>query len=142
MCAGMFSRSYETLRRLLARAARETDGSIAIQFAFAMIALGALVGGGLDFCRAVQLRVNTQATLDAAALAGAKDGTSNWSTIAQNAFNANVNSALLGGATPSFSIAAQGNVAGAISASLPTSLMQLLGFRVAHREHAFRGAGQ
>ena len=102
-------------------------GSIAIQFAFAMVPLIGLVGGAVDFGRAYRIDAKLQAGLDAAVLAAARDNTDEWQAVADRTFSGNVDAAFRLGASPSFSRDDDGGVTGSIAVTLPTSLIKLVG---------------
>ena len=78
------------LRNLSGLFGRNSDGSLAPMFALALIPIVGAIGAGVDYSRANGIKAGLQATLDSAVLAGAKDGTSNWTQIALNYFNSNV----------------------------------------------------
>src|ERR1051326_5500781 len=79
-------RSFAVLRQLFAEFKRRQDGQIAVFFALTLVPVMVGVGAAIDYARANTAKVRIQAALDAAVLAGAKDGTTNWSTIASNVF--------------------------------------------------------
>src|ERR1051325_9083236 len=83
-------RSFAVLRQLFAEFKRRQDGQIAVFFALTLVPVMVGVGAAIDYARANTAKVRIQAALDAAVLAGAKDGTTNGSTIASNVFNANL----------------------------------------------------
>ena len=60
-------------------------------FALSLIPLVGLVGAAVDYSAANNARTSLQVSLDAALLAGAKDGTTSWAVTALNVFNANLN---------------------------------------------------
>src|SRR4051794_6945212 len=84
------SSGYRRLGRAVVRLAVSSCGSVTLQFALVAVVLTGLVGGGLDYTRAVRVRGTLQSALDEAALAGARDGTANWSAVAHRTFDANV----------------------------------------------------
>lgn len=117
-------------RDLAGRMAQSSDGSISIQFALTVIIIIGLVGGGIDYARATRVRVTVQSGLDSAVLAGAKDGTPDWSTAAERTFNGNIDTAMLAGASPTFTIDSEGTVTGAITAPVATTLTNAIGFKL------------
>ena len=103
---------------------KNEDGSIAIVFALTATIVMGVVGGAIDFGRALTERVRLQTSVDAAATAGARaiamelgDG----STAATNVFNANFQ-----GVVPSVSVSGN-RVSVSASVGVPTHLLQLLG---------------
>ena len=65
--------------------------------------------------------------MDAAVLAGAKDGSSKWQTTALATFNANPPPSHVVAAKPSFSLAGT-TYTGSVSATVPTALVKVMGF--------------
>jgi hypothetical protein len=86
-----------------------------------------MIGAAIDYSRANNIRSGIQAALDAAIIAGARDGTSNWASVALNTFTANAQSK--GGviATPSFSQNQDGSFIGAVAAQVGTTFIGILG---------------
>jgi Flp pilus assembly protein TadG len=106
--------------------ARRTDGSLAPVVALALIPIMTGVGAAIDYSRANAARTFVQAALDAALLAGAKDGSSNWMTVAANVFKSNVASKNLSVSTPSFTFDSNSTYSGSVNASVPTSLLGIV----------------
>jgi Flp pilus assembly protein TadG len=113
--------------RLLKRFARRDDGSLLPMFAFSLVPLVGMVGAAVDYSRASGIRVGLQAALDAAVLAGARDGTVGWSDAALSVFNANLLSKGASVATPTFAKNAEGVFNAAVTASVPASFFRVLG---------------
>src|ERR1044072_9639301 len=86
----MLSRMWSALRQSCLRLKRDREGSVAATFALAVIPVIGLVGAAVDYSTASNARTNLQAALDAALIAGAKDGSATWTTAALNAVNANL----------------------------------------------------
>src|SRR5689334_22762224 len=105
----------------------DTGGAIAIHFGVAMIALAGLIGVAVDTISASRTDVKLQEGLDAAVLAGARDGTEDWETKATSVFTANIGSAHTLGAVPNFTRDADGKVTGTVAVTIPTTLTKLLG---------------
>jgi hypothetical protein len=102
------------------------QGSVLPLFALLTIPMLAAVGAGVDYSRAAAVRTQLQVSLDSALLAGAKDGSNNWSQTALNLFNGSPHSI---GATidaPSFTIDGNGSYKATVSASVPTSVLGAL----------------
>jgi hypothetical protein len=66
-------------KRTFGRFARERHASVAPMFALLFIPVLGLVGAATDYSRAANTRTKLQASLDAALLAGIRDGSSNLS---------------------------------------------------------------
>ena len=62
----------QMIRKRARSARRDERGSVAIMFALTTIAVMAVVGGAIDFGRAVLTREKLQTTVDSAALAAAR----------------------------------------------------------------------
>ena len=75
---------------LLRFLARESGGSLLPTFALTMVPVMGMVGAAVDYSRASGIQTGLQAALDAAVLAGARDGTANWSNVALAIFNASL----------------------------------------------------
>ena len=107
--------------------AANREGSVLPLLALLAIPILGGIGAAVDYSRATTARTQVQAALDTALLAGAKDGTANWSTVALNVFTANPNTlgAVVG--TPSFTVDQNGAYHATISGSVATSVMQTLG---------------
>jgi hypothetical protein len=118
-------RYFADAKSLLHRLAGNEDGQMAVIFALTLIPVVSGVGAAVDYSRANGVKTVLQASLDSSLLAGAKDGTSNWQTIASNVFGANVvsNGATIG--TPSFALQ-NGIYSGVATASVPTRFLGLL----------------
>src|SRR5690348_9024911 len=87
---------------LLKRFCAADRGNIAVIFALALIPIMTGVGAALDYTRANAAKALLQAALDSALLAGAKDGTANWSSVALNVFNGNLAARNISVPIPSF----------------------------------------
>ena len=89
---------------------------MAATFALALIPLVGLVGAAVDYSAANSARTNLQVALDAALLAGAKDGSTNWATTALNTFNANLNAKLATNVNPTFQLTSTRAYTGTVTA--------------------------
>lgn len=96
------SRAGLSARRLFAR----RDGAVAPIFALLSVVLLGLAGGVIDYSASMQQRAKLQAILDTALLAGARDGTEGWITVAQQSFDSMSASAGLSVKSRSFTKAA------------------------------------
>lgn len=114
---------------LASRLARCTKGNIAVMFAVSLLPVMASIGLGVDVARAYAVKSRMSSALDAAALAvGSSTGTAaQLNQVAQNFFNANYPTGMLG-AAPTIHVAVNGDVITATaSASLPTVFMKVVG---------------
>jgi Flp pilus assembly protein TadG len=102
-------------------------GNIAIIFALALIPVMTGVGAALDYARANSAKTMIQMALDAAVLAGARDGSSNWGAVATNVFTSNLASKNLTAPTPSFTTSGNTTYAGSATATIYTSLLGIVG---------------
>jgi Flp pilus assembly protein TadG len=106
---------------------RRSDGSVAPLLGLALIPIMGAVAAAVDYSRASGVKTALQAALDSAVIAGAKDGSANWSQTATNMFNANIAAKGSTVATPTFSFDGQNSYSGTVTASLPTAF-RVLGF--------------
>ncbi len=124
-------------RTVLGRLARDVKGNTLAIMAVAIIPLCGMVGGGMDVARLYMTKTRLQHACDSGALAGRKQmGAGTWSansglanTVATQFFNANYSTAGMYGSTAptaAFTESA-GKVTGTASATLPMTLMRVLG---------------
>ena len=113
------------LKRLLAEFRRNCAGAIAPIFALAMLPIMTAVGAAVDYSTANKIRSSMQVALDTAMLAGAKDGSSNWTQVALDVFNANLQKQARTGIAfaTNFSQSQDSVYRGVASASVPTSFL-------------------
>src|ERR1043166_2251045 len=121
----MHSRVCVAVGRLVRLFARGTDGSLVPMFAFAMVPMLGMVGAAVDYSHAGGVRAGLQAALDAAVLAGARDGTVGWSDVALSVFNANLASKGASVGTPTFTKNADGVLIGTAHADVPASFFRV-----------------
>jgi len=96
-------------------------------FAFLLVPFVAAVGSAVDFSSANSAKASIAGALDAAVLAGAKDGTSSWQMTAQNVFTATL--AQTGATNVHASFSLNNSVySGTATASVPTKFVGLIGF--------------
>jgi len=114
------------LRSFAARLSRDQSGAVAQILALAVLPLVFAAGAAVDYSRASSERAKLQAALDAAVIAGAKDGTATWTSTAANVFTARFGSA--DGASTTFSVS-NGVYTGTASASAPTAFVGIAGFK-------------
>ena len=122
----MSLRGFGALKRLVLRFRRRTEGSLASTFALALIPIMTGVGAAIDYSRANAAKTFLQSTLDAALLAGAKDGSSNWTQVALNVFNSNLAMKNMSAATPTFTVDSNAAYSGSATASIPTSMLGII----------------
>ena len=106
-----------------------TGGAIAVIFALAAVPMMTFTGAAVDYSRASASKENLQAALDSALIAGAKDGSSNWATVALNVFGANLSDKTISVGTPSFAKEENSHYAGSVTASVPTSMLGIVGIK-------------
>jgi Flp pilus assembly protein TadG len=113
---------YGAARRFL----RQAGGSVAIYFALAIIPVMSMVGVAVDLGRRNSAMALLQDAMDNAVLTAARTGST---TNASNAFLANGTSAAFNiSGTPIIVANADGSITGSITATMPTSLMSVIGF--------------
>src|SRR6478672_1973907 len=124
----MFAHIGIALTSVLAKFRSNCAGAIAPVFALAMLPVMTAVGAAVDYSSANKIRSSMQVALDSAMLAGAKDGSSNWSQVALDVFTANVAKQAGAGIsfTTSFSQSSGSVYQGAVSASVPTAFLGLV----------------
>ena len=122
--AAVFARRIGNALRVF-RAAEE--GNVAVIFAIALIPVMGAMGAAVDYSRASATQSAVQAALDVALLAGAKDGSSSWQTIAANVFNSNLGSKVASLPTPSFAKDSSTVYTGSVSTTVATSVLGVLG---------------
>src|SRR5919202_4733003 len=81
-------RPYEALRHAAYAFVRARDGNIAIIFGLVLLPVVSLAGAAVGYGRAGQIKAGLQTALDAALVAGARDGTTQWADTAP--FDVNV----------------------------------------------------
>jgi len=123
----MFTYLHVALRESCGRFKRHREGSVAATFALSLIPVVGLVGTAVDYSSATNARTNLQVALDAALLAGAKDGTADWATAALNSFNANLNAKLATNVAPTFQLTSSRAYTGRVTATVPSNFLGVLG---------------
>lgn len=122
----MLEHILKIVRTAVPRFRQSRDGSIAMTFALTLVPVTVAVGAAVDYSRANAFKAVLQAVLDASLLAGAKDGSSSWSSIALNTFTANLAGTSSASLTPTFTSDNNGTYSGTVSAAIPTSLLAVL----------------
>src|SRR5262245_21517017 len=96
----------------------DNRGSVLPQFALLALPVLASVGAAVDYSRATAVRAKLQASLDAALLAGVKDGSANWSNVAAAVFNSQAPGLAATVAAPSFHTDGNGGYTASVSGSV------------------------
>jgi Flp pilus assembly protein TadG len=122
--AATFARRIGNALRVF-RAAEE--GNVAVIFSLALIPIMGAMGAAVDYSRASATQSAVQAALDVALLAGAKDGSSGWKTIAANVFSSNLGSRVASPPTPSFGKDSGTVYTGSVSTTVATSVLGVMG---------------
>lgn len=102
----------------------DRGGQIGVILAMAAVPMMMGIGIGIDFSRAASARAEMQAAMDAAVLAGARDGTSSWTTVADKTFTGALDTTVTV-SSKSFGLDADGNYKGTAAGSLATSIAGL-----------------
>jgi hypothetical protein len=126
----MSGRMESFLRELCSRLERlrtTERGNIAIIFALALVPLMTGLGAAVDYSRANATKEAVQSALDSALLAGAKDGSSTWTSIASSVFTSNLAARQFSIPTPAFTKIESTFYAGSVTASVPTALLGIIG---------------
>src|SRR5215204_1463996 len=108
------------------RLCSDQRGSVALIFALALIPIMTGVGAAIDYSRANSVKVFLQSTLDSALIAGAKDGSSNWTQVALNVFSGNLASKNISAGTPTFTSDSESIYSGNVTASVPTTVLGVI----------------
>jgi Flp pilus assembly protein TadG len=134
---GTGARSGARAGTFLGRLAQDTRGNTLAIMAAALVPFAGMVGGAIDMSRLYITKTRLQHACDAGALAGRKRmGAGTWSansgaanTAARDYFFANYTSTgMYGGSAPTIAFAENaGKVTGAASATVPMTLMRILG---------------
>lgn len=123
----MFTRIRTALRRSCYDFKRDSEGSVVSTFALALVPLIGLTGAAVDYSTANNARTALQARLDAALVAGARDGSTTWADTALNTFNANLSSKGATDITPVFELTSARAYTGTVTAKVPASFLGVLG---------------
>jgi hypothetical protein len=116
------------LRGQLRKFRAAEGGNIAVIFALTLIPVMTGVGAAVDYSRANATKEAVQSALDGALLAGAKDGSSTWKTVAANVFSSNLAAKSISVSNPAFSKDdANSFYTGSVTASVPTSILSVIG---------------
>jgi len=122
----MFSRTSKAVT-VSRRFSSDNRGSAMPIFALTLLPVLGLAGAGVDYTRVSKVRNSLQMSLDAALLAGARDGSTDWTNVALNSFNANIHVTDATVATPTFAIDANRAYTGSANAAVPIKFGHFLG---------------
>ena len=123
----MLTRLRHALQKYRSQFARNSEGSVVSTFALSMVPVVGLVGAAVDYSAATNARTSLQVALDAALLAGAKDGSANWQSVALDTFNATVKAKLAANVTPTFALTSNRAYTGHVTANVPSNFLGVLG---------------
>jgi Flp pilus assembly protein TadG len=124
----MLSNLFHVALQLVSRLRHDTKGAVAIIFGILLIPIVTATGAAFDYARVSKVWTAAQAVLDGALVAGARDGSSNWSQIAQRVFDGSNRPTHMGSlSAPSFSKGATAEVyQGSVSGSVPTVILGIV----------------
>lgn len=117
----------ENMRRLMQAFGKAEGGNVAVIFGIASIPITIGIGAAIDYSRAGVVKVSIQDALDSALLAGAKDGGSNWNSLAADVFNGILSTKSISYTAPSFSKSGEYFYVGSVSSSVPTAVLGVVG---------------
>jgi Flp pilus assembly protein TadG len=123
----MFARMGLALRKICSQFERSREGSVVSTFALALVPMVGLVGAAVDYSTANNARTSLQIALDAALIAGAKDGSANWDTTALNSFNANLDPKGAISVSPTFQLTSARAYQGTVTATVRSTFLGVLG---------------
>ena len=123
----MFARTQVALLNTCADFKRNSEGSVVSIFALALIPLFGLVGAAVDYSIANNARTSLQASLDAALVAGARDGSTSWASTALDTFNANLVTKGATDVTPDFQLTSGRAYTGTVTAKVPSHFLGVMG---------------
>jgi Flp pilus assembly protein TadG len=123
----MFTRICAAYRKSISALRSNREGSVVTTFALALIPVVGLVGAAVDYSAANNARTSLQVALDAALIAGAKDGSADWATTALNTFNANLTAKLAANVTPTFQLTSTRAYSGRVTATVQSHFLGVLG---------------
>ncbi len=123
----MFTRTRIALLKSRSEFKGNSKGSVVSTFALALIPVVGLVGAAVDYSQANNVRTTLQARLDAALVAGARDGSTNWTTTALNTFNAGLVSKGATDIAPVFELTSTRSYTGTVTAKVPSDFLGVVG---------------
>src|SRR5438128_9672186 len=119
----MFTLMRAALRKSCFGFKHDAEGSVVSTFALSLVPLVGLVGAAVDYSAATNARTSLQVSLDAALIAGAKDGTTSWADTALNSFNANLNPKTATHVSPAFQLTSTRAYTGTVTATVPSNFL-------------------
>src|SRR5207248_4234538 len=123
----MFTRTRNALLKSCSQFKRNSEGSVASIFALALVPVVGLVGAAVDYSQANNARTTLQARLDAALIAGARDGSTSWAATALDTFNAGLVSKGATDINPVFELTSARAYSGTVTAKAPSNFLGVLG---------------
>src|SRR3954451_7659746 len=123
----MFTRICAAMLKSGSALRSHREGSVVSTFALSLVPVVGLVGAAVDYSTANNARTSLQVSLDAALIAGAKDGSANWASTALNAFNANLNPKGATNVNPTFQLTSARAYTGTVTATVPSHFLGVLG---------------
>ncbi len=106
---------------------RNTCGGTSTVFALSAIPIGIASGAALDFSRTTRVTARLQAALDSAVLSGVQLAVPSRDAYAQGVYAAQARNLDGESGTPVFTSNTDGSYAGAVTVTLPTTMMKLIG---------------
>jgi Flp pilus assembly protein TadG len=124
----MVRKATRKFHRLVRAFRRRDEGHVAVIFGLAVLPLMLGVGAAVDYSRGNQVKSRMHAALDSAVLAAAIDGSSNWQTVAFNAFASNLDPTGRPVDAPDFRLD-KGIYYGTAETSVQTAFMSIAGVK-------------
>ena len=93
-------------------------GNVALTFGLLLLPIMTAVGAAVDYTRANAAKSSIQSALDAALLAGALDGSSNWKAVATNTYNSHLALKNITAPAPAFTAPEASTYVGSANASI------------------------
>src|SRR5947209_14546379 len=113
----MFTRTRNALLKSCSQFKRNSEGSVASIFALALVPVVGLVGAAVDYSQANNVRTTLQARLDAALIAGARDGSTSWAATDSKTIHAGLASKGATDITPVFELTSTRAYSGTVTAN-------------------------
>ena len=121
--------SFTKLRHVFAHLGalrRDRSGNMTLIAALTAVPLVMAVGIAVDYSRAASAKADLQEAMDAAVLAGARDASTSWATVATSMLNASLRSKDLTIASKSFTTDTSGNYVGTAAGTVKTTFAGLV----------------
>ena len=110
----------------LNRLKQDRSGNLAIIAALSAIPLVLAIGIAVDYARASAARSDLQSAVDAAVLAGARDASTSWATVASSMLSSSIKTKDFTLGSSSFSMNDSGNYVGSASGTVATTFAGLV----------------